>query len=105
MSDNHSVAKSLELYERAGERIPGWVQLISRRAERFARGVSPLYIERSKGARFVDVDGKEYIDWTRALGAIILGYADPVVDAAVKEQIDKGSLHSMNSGLEIELAD
>ena len=85
MSNSHSVARSMELYKKAGERIPGWVQLISRRAERFASGVSPLYIERSKGSRFVDVDGNEYIDWTRALGAIILGYADPVVDAAVKE--------------------
>ena len=105
MSRNHNVSRSLDLYEQAGERIPGWTQLISRRADRFANGVSPLYIERSKGSRFVDVDGNEYIDWTRALGAIILGYADPVVDAAVKEQIDRGSLHSMSSALEIELAD
>ena len=34
-----------------------------------------------------------------------MGYADPVVDGAVKKQIDLGSLHSMNSALEIELAD
>ena len=102
---SHDVTKSLELYKKAGERIPGWTQLISRRADRVANGVSPLYVARSKGARFVDVDGNEYIDWIRALGAIILGYADPVVDGAVKKQIDLGSLHSMNSALEIELAD
>ena len=102
---SHDVTKSLELYKKAGERIPGWTQLISRRADRVANGVSPLYVARSKGARFVDVDGNEYIDWIRALGAIILGYADPVVDGAVKNQIDLGSLHSMNSALEIELAD
>ena len=102
---SHDVTRSLELYKKAGERIPGWTQLISRRADRVANGVSPLYVARSKGARFVDVDGNEYIDWIRALGAIILGYADPVVDGAVKKQIDRGSLHSMNSALEIELAD
>ena len=102
---SHDVTRSLELYKKAGERIPGWTQLISRRADRVANGVSPLYVARSKGARFVDVDGNEYIDWIRALGAIILGYADPVVDGAVKNQIDRGSLHSMNSALEIELAD
>ena len=102
---SHDVTRSLELYKKAGERIPGWTQLISRRADRVANGVSPLYVARSKGARFVDVDGNEYIDWIRALGAIILGYADPVVDGAVKKQIDLGSLHSMNSALEIELAD
>ena len=85
---SHDVTRSLELYKKAGERIPGWTQLISRRADRVANGVSPLYVARSKGARFVDVDGNEYIDWIRALGAIILGYADPVVDGAVKQQID-----------------
>ena len=37
--------------------------------------------------------------------AIILGHADDVVDTAVKEQIDKGSLYSLNSPLEIELAE
>ncbi|MDP6039978.1 MAG: aminotransferase class III-fold pyridoxal phosphate-dependent enzyme, partial [Candidatus Latescibacteria bacterium] len=105
MSNDHSVSKSLALYKKAEERIPGWTQLISRRADRVANGISPLYIEQSKGAHFTDVDGNQYIDWIRALGAIILGYADPVVDAAVKEQIDRGSLHTMNSALEIELAD
>ena len=105
MADQPTVSKSMELYRKAGERIPGWVQLISRRAERFANGVSPLYIESSKGSRFIDVDGNAFIDCTRALRALLLGYADPVVDAAVKAQIDKGSLHSMSSSLEIELAD
>lgn len=105
VNDFPDTSKSQQLYAQAGTKIPGWVQLISRRAERFANGVSPLYVESSKGSRFVDVDGNEFIDWTRALGAVILGYADPVVDAAVKAQIDKGSLHSMSSRLELELAD
>ena len=31
-----NVARSLETYERAGELIPGWTQLISRRASQYA---------------------------------------------------------------------
>jgi len=102
---NHDVTRSLELYEQAGELIPGWTQLISRRADQFAHGVSPIYAQRAKGSRFVDVDENEYIDWMSAVGAIILGHADEVVDGAVKEQIDRGSLFSANNPLELELAE
>ena len=105
MYDYPQVTQSLETYERAGKLIPGWTQLISRRASQFANGVSPIYAQRAKGARFVDIDGNEYIDWVSAVGAIILGHADEVVDQAVKEQIDRGSLYSLNSPLEIELAE
>ncbi len=102
---NHEVTRSLELYEQAGELIPGWTQLISRRADQFAHGVSPIYAQRAKGSRFVDVDENEYIDWMSAVGAIILGHADEVVDGAVKDQIDRGSLFSANNPLELELAE
>ena len=91
----HSVARSLEIYERARKLIPGTTQLISRRPTRGAMGVSPIYAERAKGCRIWDVDGNEYVDWMSAVGPIILGYADDVVDAAVKEQIDKGSVYSI----------
>ena len=100
-----NVSRSLDLYKRAGELIPGWTQLISRRADQFARGVSPIYALRAKGSRFIDVDENEYIDWVNAVGAIILGHADEVVDRAVKAQIDCGSLYTLNSPLEIELAE
>ena len=105
MTQNHSVARSLEIYDRAGELIPGWTQLISRRSSQFAHGNSPIYAQRAQGSRFVDVDENEYIDWVNAVGAIILGHADEVVDTAVKVQIDRGSLYTLNSPLEIELAE
>ncbi len=105
MSQFPDISRSLELYRRAGELIPGWTQLISRRADQFANGVSPIYAQRAKGSRFIDVDENEYIDWVNAVGAIILGHADEVVDGAVKEQIDRGSLYTLNSPLELELAE
>jgi len=105
MSQYPDVSRSQELYKRAGALIPGWTQLISRRADQFANGVSPVYAQRAKGSHFIDVDENEYIDWVNAVGAIILGHADEVVDAAVKEQIDRGSLYTLNSPLEIELAE
>ncbi|MCY3993131.1 MAG: aminotransferase class III-fold pyridoxal phosphate-dependent enzyme [Caldilineaceae bacterium] len=101
----YTVTRSYEIYERAGELIPGRTQLISRRASRFASGISPVYAQSAKGSRFIDVDENEYIDWMSSVGAVILGHADDVVDRAVEEQIKRGSLSSLNSPLEIELAE
>ena len=99
------VKKSNEAYESAGQIIPGWTQLISRRASRFANGISPTYAQSAKGSRFLDIDGNQYIDWVNAVSAIILGHHDDVVDDAVKEQIDRGSIYTVNSPKEIELAE
>jgi len=104
-TDYPDVSASLAAYAKAGGLIPGWTQLISRRADQFANGVSPIYAQRAKGSRFVDIDENEYIDWVNAVGAIILGHADDVVDGAVKEQIDRGGIYTLNSLLEIELAE
>ena len=57
MSNYQGVERSLKLYKRAGELIPGWTQLISRRADQFAFGVSPIYAAHAKGSHFTDVDG------------------------------------------------
>jgi glutamate-1-semialdehyde 2,1-aminomutase len=99
------VPRSIELYQRALELIPGGTQLISRRPTRYACGVSPIYASRAQGARFWDIDGHEYIDWVSGIGAIILGYADPVVDDAVREQLALGTIYSINHELEVELAE
>ncbi|HJT77276.1 MAG TPA: aminotransferase class III-fold pyridoxal phosphate-dependent enzyme, partial [Gemmataceae bacterium] len=99
------VPRSMALYRRALELIPGGTQLVSRRPTRYANGVSPVYAARARGARFWDVDGNEYIDWVSGIGAIILGYCDPVVDEAVREQMSRGTVYSINHELEVELAE
>ena len=95
----------MEMYDRAARLFPGKTQLRSRLARGFAEGVSPVYARSAKGSRFTDVDGNEYIDWVSAFGAIILGHADDAVDDAVKDQIDRGSIYTVNGPLEIELAE
>lgn len=104
-TDQHSIDHSLRLYERACQLIPGGTQLVSRRPSRYAAGISPIYAEHASGARFTDIDGNEYIDWVSGIGAIILGYADPVVDAAVRQQMSHGTIYSINHRLEVELAE
>jgi glutamate-1-semialdehyde aminotransferase len=99
-----SVERSYELYRQALEIIPGGTQLISRRPQLYALGLTPPYVSRGKGCRFWDLDGNEYVDFMMCVGASILGYADDAVDAAVVEQIGRGTAYSVSHPLEYELA-
>jgi len=57
-----------------------------------------------KGCRAWDLDGNEYIDFRNGLGPITLGYCYPAVDAAVREQLEKGIVFSYPNPLEVEVA-
>jgi glutamate-1-semialdehyde 2,1-aminomutase len=103
--EKHSVEKSMALYRRAKDLLPGVSQLISRRPSRAALGVSPIYAERAEGCRIWDIDGNEYVDWFSGVGPIILGYADPVVDQAVRRQMEKGSVYSILHPSSVQLAE
>lgn len=102
MQTGWKVERSLALYERAMLLIPGGSQTNSKRPSGYAPGVFPIYAERAKGCRVWDVDGNEYIDYIMALGPIILGYCYEPVDAAIREQLDKGILYGLLHPLEVE---
>jgi glutamate-1-semialdehyde 2,1-aminomutase len=94
------------LYVRARKRIPGATQLLSKRAELFLPEQWPSYYSRAKGVEVWDLDGERYVDMAYSgIGACILGYADPDVDAAVHEAIRLGSMTTLNCPEEVELAD
>jgi len=99
------IEKSYNLQITAKERIPGLSQLLSKRPDQFSWGVWPGYYSHAKGATVWDLDGNEYLDMSiGGIGATVLGYADPDVDQAVKEAIDKGVATSLNCPEEVELA-
>ena len=64
----------------------------------------PAVIISGKGCRLKDANGKEYIDFRNALGPISLGYNYEPVNAAIREQLEKGILFSYPSELEAEVA-
>jgi glutamate-1-semialdehyde 2,1-aminomutase len=101
-----NLSKSIAFQEHAKKRIPGLSQLLSKRPDMFTYGVWPGYFSRAKGVEVWDLDGNRYIDMSiGGIGANVLGYADPDVDGAVKEAIDKGNSSSLNCPEEVELAD
>jgi glutamate-1-semialdehyde 2,1-aminomutase len=101
-----STAKGQALYRRAKTLIPGGTQLLSKRPEMFLPGQWPSYYSKARGVEVTDVDGNTYVDMSMmAIGACVLGYADPDVDAAVKAAIDAGSASTLNAPEEVELAE
>lgn len=63
-----------------------------------------IYIKRGKGARIVDFDDNEYIDYRLAYGPVILGYADPRVDEAARAGMNVGGVFALSTELEYEVA-
>ena len=100
------MSKSQDLYTHAKERIPGGVQLLSKRPEQFAPNQWPNYAVKAKGCEVWDLDGNHYYDMTtNGIGACLLGYADPDVSAAVINRIENGSMSTLNCPEEVALAD
>lgn len=94
-----------KLYEEAKKIIPGGTQLLSKRPEMFLPGAWPSYYSKAKGCSVWDLDGNEFLDFSyMGIGACILGYSDPDVDEAVVNAVQSGSMSTLNSPEEVELA-
>jgi glutamate-1-semialdehyde 2,1-aminomutase len=94
--------KSQLLYQEALKYIPGGVNSPVRAYK--SVGGHPLYIDRAKGSRIFDVDGREYIDYVCSWGPLILGHADQRIVEAVCRQAARGMSFGANTEIEIKLA-
>jgi adenosylmethionine-8-amino-7-oxononanoate aminotransferase len=50
---------------------------------------APLVIERGEGSYLYDTEGRRYIDGTAALWCNVHGHRHPIIDSAVREQLDR----------------
>ncbi len=96
---------SEELLVEALKVIPLGSQTFSKSITQYPEGISPHFIKKGFGSHVWDVDGNEYIDFVNALAAITLGYNDPSVTSAVKEQIEDGIIFSLPHELEVKVAE
>ncbi|MHC9044338.1 aspartate aminotransferase family protein [Microbacterium saperdae] len=85
---------------RASEIIPGGVNSATR-----AIGEPWMFVS-AHGANVVDVEGREYVDYHAAFGAILLGHADERVTTAVEEASRRLGLVGLGiTELELQLAE
>ncbi|QDU95591.1 aminotransferase class III-fold pyridoxal phosphate-dependent enzyme [Lignipirellula cremea] len=93
-------------YEEAKTRIPGGVQLLSKRPEMFAPGQWPAYYEQAIGCEVIDTSGRRYVDLSHnGILSCLLGFADPDVNAAVIRRVHLGSMATQQTYDEVRLAE
>ena len=97
--------RSEELLRRELKVSPLAAQTYSKSYRYFSRGIAPLYMDHGEGCYIYDADGNKFIDYMCALGPITVGYNDPSVNEAVINQVKKFSSGSLQSELEVELAE
>ncbi len=66
-------------------------ELARLRSENVAGGISsvmPVFVREAHGAKLIDVDGNEYLDFAGGIGVVNFGHGHPAVVEAIKQQAD-----------------
>lgn len=103
MSERYNISE--ELLKRAEEVIPLGSQTFSKSKTQLPYGISPYFATHAKGAHFWDADGNKYIDFVNGLASITLGHSYDEINQVVSQQLEKGTIFSLASELEIEVAE
>ena len=97
--------KGQKLLIRAKKIIPGGNQLLSKRSEMFLPGLWPNYYKKAIGCKIWDLDNKMYYDFAgMGVTSCVLGYADKDVNKALFNALKNGSMSTLNSPEEYDLA-
>ncbi|MDC0476393.1 aminotransferase class III-fold pyridoxal phosphate-dependent enzyme [Alphaproteobacteria bacterium] len=97
--------RSVQHLSRALHSIPVGSQTFSKSYLGWVMGQAPIYAKSGSGAIITDIDGNDYIDYMMGLLPVVLGHADPFVDAAVVRQLSSGTSLSLSGEIEVELAE
>mgnify|MGYP001482062874 CR=1 FL=1 len=98
--------KGQKLWVKAKTLIPTGNQLLSKRIERYLPENWPSYYKKAKGCKVWDLNSNKYYDFAQmGVGSCVLGYANYYVNRAVRKAISNGSMATLNSYEEVELAE
>lgn len=78
----------------------------SKRSSAYIEGIYPQFINKGHHCYIYDVDNRQYIDFTGALGAVSLGYNHPKVMEAIIKQLKNGIICGpLTTDIEVECYD
>ena len=95
--------RSNKEYERACKYIPGGVNSPARSFPSVDQ--DPLFIDRGKGSKIVDVDGNEYVDFINSWGPMLFGHRHEDVKESVSEVLEKGTSFGAPTTVETDMAE
>lgn len=93
----------VELTRRAAKVVPGG--MYGHQSIRHLTSAYPQFFAAGEGALITDVDGNEYVDLMCSWGPVVLGHRDPVVNQAVRIQMEKGDCLDGPGPVLVELAE
>ncbi len=94
---------SQSLFDRGMKVLVEGVSSASRGPATF--GGAPRYMSHGQGSRLYDVDGREYIDWMMAFGALPLGHAHPAIVETITREAARGTHFATALEVEVEVAE
>jgi glutamate-1-semialdehyde 2,1-aminomutase len=95
--------RSAELFDAAQRVIPGGVNSPVRAFR--SVGGTPRFMVRGAGARVVDADANEFIDYVLSWGALALGHSHPAIVEAITRQASSGTSFGAPTEAETALAE
>jgi len=93
-----------EFWRRAEAVIAGGVNSPAR-SFRPLGGDAPVFVAQARGGRFIDVDGRSYVEFLAAFGPNIVGHGHPEVLARLERQLAEGTLFGTPCPGEVEFAE
>ena len=94
------------MWKRALKVIPNGNMFLSKNPNQFLPGIWPSHFLKSKKSYVWDFDNKKYLDFcTMGVGTNVLGYSNKIIDDAVKKNISKGNMSSLNCPEEVILSE
>jgi glutamate-1-semialdehyde 2,1-aminomutase len=94
------MTSSKNLFVRAKKIIPSGINSPVRYYDPY-----PFFVKKAKGSVMWDVDGKHYIDYCNAYGALLLGHGRKEIMSDVVRQLQKGTLYCAPTEIEVELSE
>lgn len=96
--------ENLSLFERSARVIPGGIYGHTSPAAGLP-GALPYFAREARGCRYIDADGRGYLDFMCGYGPNLLGYQNPEVEAAAAEQRARGNVFNHPTERMVELAE
>ena len=98
-----NIEKSIRLFERAIEIIPGGVNSPVRAFK--SVGGNPRFIEKGFGSKIYDVDGNEYIDFIGSWGPHIFGHRPDFIIKSIEDALVNGTSFGAPTEAEVKIAE
>ena len=101
-ASHQNQTRSRALFGQAQQIMPGGVNSPVRAFG--AVGGTPRFMERGNGAYLWDADDNKYIDYVGSWGPLIHGHTAPIINDAVRAQLERGTSFGAPTALEVEMA-